>query len=211
MAFPQDYLHPNEKLIFDLKPHWFRLVPSSAALAVSLILGIFVFARVDNQVVSILVGVLILGVLGWFGASYGSWATTHFVLTSDRLIHRTGIISRSGIEIPLDRINTVFSSQSLFERMIGAGDLTIESAGAEGRQEFHDVRKPTQVQNEIYIAKETDENDRYDRIAQAAAGSSAPVAPSIPEQIDQLDALRQRGVISPEEFDRKKAELLGRM
>lgn len=211
MAFPQDYLHPNETLVFDLKPHWFRLVPASAALAASLILGVVVFAKVDNQVVNILVGVLILGVLGWFVASYASWSTTHFVLTSDRLIHRTGIVSRSGIEIPLDRINTVFSSQSLFERMIGAGDLTIESAGAEGRQEFHDIRKPTQVQNEIYVAKEADENSRYDRIAQAAAGSAAPAGPSIPEQIDQLDALRQRGVISEEEFERKKAELLGRM
>ncbi len=212
MAFPEDYLHPNEDLVLDLKPHWFRLVPAGASLAAALILGLVVFTQTENDVLSILVGVLILAVLGWFGSTYASWATTHFVLTSDRLIHRTGIVSRTGVEIPLDRINTVFSSQSLFERMIGAGDLTIESAGAEGRQEFHDIRKPTQVQNEIYIAKENDENKRYDRIAQsAAAGSGGSSAPSIPEQIDQLDALRQRGVISPEEFERKKAELLGRM
>jgi uncharacterized membrane protein YdbT with pleckstrin-like domain len=211
VAFPQDYLHPNEELVLDLKPHWFRLVPSSAALAAALIVGVVVWANVDNQAVSIAVGVLILAALGWFGASYASWTSTHFVVTSDRLIHREGIVSRSGVEIPLDRINTVFSSQSLFERMIGAGDLTIESAGAEGRQEFHDIRKPTQVQNEIYVAKEADENRKYDRIAQSAAGTSAPAGPSIPEQIDQLDSLRQRGVISPEEFERKKAELLGRM
>lgn len=211
MAFPQDYLHPNEELILDLKPHWFRLVPVSAALAASLILGVVVWANVDNQAVSILVGLLILAVLAWFGSTYATWATTHFVLTSDRLIHREGIVSRSGIEIPLDRINTVFSSQSLFERMIGAGDLTIESAGAEGRQEFHDIRKPTQVQNEVYVAKEAEENRKYDRIAQSAAGSSAPAGASIPEQIEQLDSLRKRGVISEDEFARKKAELLGRM
>jgi uncharacterized membrane protein YdbT with pleckstrin-like domain len=211
VAFPQDYLHPNEELILDLKPHWFRLVPSSAALAAALVIGVIVWANIDNQLVSILVGLAILAALGWFGTSYARWTATHFVVTSDRLIHREGLVSRSGVEIPLDRINTVFTSQSLFERMIGAGDLTIESASTEGRQEFHDVRRPTQVQNEIYVAKESAEDRRYDRIARSAAGPAAPSGPSIPEQIEQLDALRQRGVISDEEFERKKTELLGRM
>ncbi|MFP3907937.1 MAG: PH domain-containing protein [Acidimicrobiales bacterium] len=217
VAFPQDYLHPNEELILDLKPHWFRLVPSAGSLAAALLVGIIVLVNIDNQVVSILVGVLILAVLAWFGATYATWNATHFVVTSDRLIHREGVVSRSGVEIPLDRINTVFTAQSVFERVIGAGDLTIESAGAEGRQEFHDIRKPTKVQNEIYVAKEDLENRRYDRIAQSAAGHAEPqtAAPnpeaSIPDQIDQLDALRKRGVISEEEFTRKKTELLGRM
>jgi uncharacterized membrane protein YdbT with pleckstrin-like domain len=210
VAFPHDYLHPNEELVLDLKPHWFRLVPSSATLVGSLVLGVLVWAKVDNQVVSILVGLLILGALGWFGISYTSWTSTHFVVTSDRLIHREGIVSRSAVEIPLDRINTVHSSQGLFERLIGAGDLVIESASAEGRSEFHDVRKPTQVQNEIYIAKERAEDRRFERYAQGGAAAAA-AGPSIPEQIEQLDALRQRGVISEEEFARKKAELLGRM
>lgn len=211
MAFPQDYLHPNEELILDLKPHWFRIAPSAIALGASLLLGVLVLVNVDNQIVRILVGVLILGVLGWFGVSFARWTSTHFVVTSDRLIHREGLVSRSGTEIPLERINTVFTAQNLFERMLGAGDLTIESAGAEGRQEFHDVRKPTQIQNEIYIAMEDNENRKYDRIAQSAAGRGQAAAPSVPEQIEQLDALRQRGVISDEEFERKKIELLGRM
>jgi uncharacterized membrane protein YdbT with pleckstrin-like domain len=214
VAFPQDYLHPNEELILDLKPHWFQLIPSGASLAASLLVGIIVLVRYDSDVLSIALGVVILGTLIWFGISYARWTSTHFVVSSDRLIHRVGLVSRSGVEIPLDRINTVFTSQSLFERIIGAGDLTIESAGAEGRQEFHDIRKPTKVQNEIYVAKENLENRRYDRIAQSAAGQQA-AAPnpevSIPDQIDQLDALRKRGVISDEEFERKKAELLGRM
>lgn len=211
MAFPHDYLHPNEELVLDLKPHWFQLLPSGASLAGALLLGIVVLVNTDNQVVNILVGLVILGTLGWFGSSYASWTSTHFVVTSDRLIHRAGIVRRSGIEIPLDRINAVHSSQNLFERLIGAGDLTIESASAEGRSEFHDIRQPTKVQNEIYVAKENAENRRFDRMAQTASGAAAPAAASIPEQIDQLDALRQRGVISEEEFERKKAELLGRM
>lgn len=208
MAFPADYLHPNEELVLDLKPHWFTLAPSLAALVVALVVGLIVVTSDVHSVVNILVGVLLVAAVAWFGTEYARWTSTHFVLTSDRLIHRSGIISRNGIEIPLERINTVFSSQTVFERMIGAGDLVIESASAEGRQEFHDMRKPSSIQNEIYIAMEENENRKYDRIG---GGQAAPAAPSIAEQIEQLDSLRQRGLISEDEFSRKKSELLDRM
>lgn len=209
MPFPDDYLHPNETLILNLRPHWFSMVPSTAALVGALIVGLFAIVQVDNQALSILAGVLILAALAWFGVNYAKWVSSHFVLTSDRLIHREGIISRSGIEIPLERINTVFSSQSVFERMIGAGDLVIESASTEGRQEFENMRKPSAIQNEIYVAMEANENRKYDRIGGGAG--AVPAAPSIPEQIEQLDSLRERGLISEDEFARKKSELLDRM
>lgn len=209
MPFPDDYLHPNETLILNLRPHWFSMVPSTAALVGALIVGLFAIVQVDNQALSILAGVLILAALAWFGVNYAKWVSSHFVLTSDRLIHREGIIRRSGIEIPLERINTVFSSQSVFERMIGAGDLVIESASTEGRQEFENMRKPSAIQNEIYVAMEANENRKYDRIGGGAG--AVPAAPSIPEQIEQLDSLRERGLISEDEFARKKSELLDRM
>ena len=62
------------------------------------------------------------------------------------MISRSGVVAKTGIEIPLDRINTVFFNQSFFERIIGAGDLGIESAGEGGRENFSDVRKPALVQ-----------------------------------------------------------------
>ena len=103
-------------------------------------------------------------------------------------------------------MNTVFFSQSILERMVGSGDLVIESAGEMGRQDFSNVRKPSAVQNEIYKQMEANENRKFDRV-------NAPPRPrhSIPEQIAQLDDLRQRGAISQAEFDQKKQELLDRM
>jgi len=131
------------------------------------------------------------------------------------VISRTGIVSKEGIEIPLDRINTVFFNQSIFERMIGAGDLGIESAGEGGRQEFSDIRKPSLVQNEIYRQVEGLEDRRLRRLGEAASASAPAAAPapelSIPEQIEKLDQLRRQGVVTDEEFEAKKRELLDRM
>ena len=87
--------------------------------------------------------------LGYF-VSVRHVVDDNFVVTNERVIYRTGVVAKKGIEIPLDRINTVFFDQSLFERALGAGDVGIESAGESGRQIFDDVRKPQQVQQEIY-------------------------------------------------------------
>jgi uncharacterized membrane protein YdbT with pleckstrin-like domain len=137
-------------------------------------------------------------------------------VTSDRLIYRHGVLSKHGIEIPLDRVNTVFFRQSIFERMVGAGDLVIESASETGRQRFSNVRKPSAVQNEIYRQIEANENRKYDRVGvSAAAGTTAAQTAddteSIPAQIRQLDELRKQGVLTEEEFSRKKQQLLDRM
>lgn len=210
MAFPKKLLNEEEEIILDLHPHWWFLVPQLAALLGSLVVGLAVVFTIDETVVNFVAGVLILGCLVWFGARYSVWATTHFVVTNERLIHRSGVVHKKGIEIPLQRVNTVFFSQTLFERIMRHGDLKIESAGQQGQQDFDDVRNPQAVQNEIYIQKEAKENRRFDRIADSRAPAADP-GDSIPGQIRELEDLRKQGVLSDEEFAQKKQELLDRM
>ena len=88
--------------------------------------------------------------LGWLLRRYARWATTSFVLTSHRLIHRSGVVAKQGREIPLDHINDISYKQTIFDRIIRAGDLVIESAGERGQEVFPDLPKPGLIQNEIY-------------------------------------------------------------
>jgi uncharacterized membrane protein YdbT with pleckstrin-like domain len=202
-------LNDDEELVLDLHPHWWFLIEPLAALVAAVALGGYVLSRGDPPAaLEFASGILVLVTLLWFGLRYAQWVTTHFVVTSDRLIYRHGVLAKHGIEIPLERVNTVFFSQSIFERMLGSGDLVIESAGEQGRQAFSDVRKPSAVQNEIYRQMEANENRKFDRIGQ---GHGEGGGPSIPEQIDQLDDLRRRGVLTEQEFQAKKADLLKRM
>ena len=191
MSHPRHSVREGEEIILDLRPHWWYFVRETVVLAAALI-----------------VGIAILAALVWALISYAHWASTHLILTTDRLIYRAGLVTRSGVEIPLERINTVFFSQTLLERMLRSGDLVIESGGELGRQNFSNIRRPLNVQNEIYRQMEDNENRKFDRIGRPAA--AAPNA-SIPEQISQLDDLRRRGVLTEQEFQDKKADLLRRM
>jgi hypothetical protein len=103
----------------------------------------------------------------------------------------------------------VFFHQSIFERLLGTGDLGIESAGEGGQETFADIRRPSVVQNLIYRQMDHSENARFDRIG--AAGAAPGRDDSIPGQIDRLDDLRRKGAITEAEFQAKKAELLRRM
>lgn len=222
MAYPRDLLNQGEKLVLDLRPHWLFLVPSGGALIAAIIGSLLILVGWSpdgtiGSIMQIVCAIAVIGTAGWFGITYLKWTTTNFVLTSDRLISRVGVFAKEGLEIPLERINTVFSSQSVFERIVGAGDLAIESAGERGTQEFTDIRKPAIVQKEIYVQIENNENRKFDRMrgAGTAPGGTDPTlvqgAQSIPEQIEKLAELHQRGVLSDAEYQRKKAELLDRM
>ncbi len=211
MPFPRQLLTEDEDLVLDLRPHWWFLTPVGALLTLAVFFGIAALVKEWPTWIEAIIGLWVLGSLGWFGIRYVKWTTTNFVVTNERVISRTGVVAKKGIEIPLDRINTVFFNQSLFERLVGAGDLGIESAGEGGRQTFTDIRRPNLVQNEIYRQVEGLEARKLQRLGDAASRGSTPAPESIPDQIAKLDQLRQQGVLTDEEFDRKKRDLLDRM
>lgn len=210
MPFPKNLLTDEEELILDLRPHWWFLAPAASVLFVAVVLGVVALANDWPSAIKFISGMLVLGTLGYFGIIYARWSTTNFAITTERVISRTGVIAKQGIEIPLDRINTVFFNQSLFERLIGAGDLGIESAGEGGRQDFANIRKPSLVQNEIYRQKEGYADRRIYKLSAAATATAQPTT-SIPDQIEKLDQLRRQGVVTDAEFEAKKRELLDRM
>jgi uncharacterized membrane protein YdbT with pleckstrin-like domain len=153
VPFPRRLLNDNEEVVLDLRPHWWVLVGVALFLAATLVLAFVVSSAVHgsaHDVVLIAALVLVLFALARFVVRYARWATTNIVLTTDRLILRSGVLSKSGREIPLERINDIAYHQSLFGRLIGSGDLLVESAGERGQERLRMVPRPTRVQQEIY-------------------------------------------------------------
>lgn len=209
MGFPKRLLAEHEKLILDLKQHWIAIVP--AFLWTVVLAGAWVAAysvagdRVSNPE-NVQIAAAVVALLAWAFLAlvpFLRWHSTRFVLTSDRLITRSGILAKHSKEIPLERINNVAFNQTVMERIIGSGDLLIESAGERGQSRITNVRKPEQVQLMIYKEAEANNNRMMRRETQAP--------PSIPDQIEALARLAQQGVISEDEFEKKKEELLRRL
>ncbi len=219
MAYPKRLLQDDEHLSLDLQPHWWffaKQIFASIPLIVTLLLISFGLSKTPRHVVLLIWAVFLVAWAGWVVVKYLDWRFTHFVLTDERVIFRTGVLSKRGVEIPLGRINNINFGQGVWERVIGAGDLEIESAGRDGQSQFSNVRHPDGVQQEIYRMMEEFERKRASW-SHPPAGSNAPVAatvpaaPSVPDQIAQLAALRDQGVLTDAEFEAKKQELLKRI
>jgi len=207
MAFPDDYLNDGEELILNLKPHWWIFAQSTVFVLLALVIAVLLQAGPGTPVAYVGWFLLVAALLN-LGVVFGKWATTFFVLSNERLIFRTGVLTKRGVELPIDRIDNINFRQSLFERIIGAGDLLIESAGESGQSRFSNVRKPEAIQNEIY--RQIDR--RHERkFGGAPVVQVADPAEGVAAKIRELEDLRQKGLVSEEEFETKRRELLDRM
>ena len=195
MPYPQRYLSENETIISEFRPHWtvaakpvFWFV---LALSVGVTLGVLL---PDIREWAILAGAVIGVVL--LIRPFLTWWFTQHVITTERIIVRQGVLSRSGKEIPLEVINDVAFSQTLFERVFRNGDLLLESAGELGQSRLHDVPHPESIQSVIYQAREA-------RMMALNQSQGSDV-----QDLDTLARLHASGVLTTDEFEAKKRQIL---
>ena len=209
MTFPRRLLIEGEDLVLDLRPHWIALA-RAVLIALVVAVGWFLLLRnLPDGTTGDVLRWIILGVgvilLIWYALrDLVEWLTSNFVVTTDRVIHREGFIAKRSMEIPLEAINDVRFQQGIFERIIGAGTLVIHSASEAGRQEFADVRDPEMVQKTIYHQGELNQQ------RMRGSGQVVPQAPSMTTELQRLADLRERGVLTEDEFQEQKARILGR-
>lgn len=151
MAYPAKLLGEGETVVLDLHPHWKRLVvPLLVLLVVAAGYG-FLLAQVQDGTARLVVGGLALLLLLWrVVVPFLRWRTTLFVVTTRRVVVRQGVLSRSGRDVPMSRVNDVTFSHSLLERLLGCGTLVVESAGERGQVVLTEVPRVEQVQRTIY-------------------------------------------------------------
>jgi membrane protein YdbS with pleckstrin-like domain len=206
MPFPARLLTDGEEVVVDVRPHWWYLAGPVLVLGLVIIGAISAAALAAPSWLDwVAIAALALAVV-WLVGRYIRWASTSLVVTNHRLISRTGVFVRTSREIPLPALTDISYRQTLLERVIGAGDVLLESAGRQGHEVFPDLPRPARIQQAIVV-----QLDQIRHRGRPGSESGGPVAWSIPAQIEQLDALRQRGLITDAEFQAKKTELLGRL
>ncbi|HEX3557164.1 MAG TPA: PH domain-containing protein [Thermoanaerobaculia bacterium] len=200
----QDQLQPGEEILY--RAHVTRLTqtPLVALLAVVLAFTIFAYTVWQGQpwvaVVSGLLTLWLAAVLAWRLFRLRSY---EFVLTNHRVIYQTGILAKSSMDSRLDKINNIELRQTLWGRLLGYGDVEIDTASETGLCRFANIANPLEFKRAVLAAAE-----QY-----RAGGGPALVAaaPSGAERLRQLKALLDDGLISREEFEVKRKELLAQL
>jgi uncharacterized membrane protein YdbT with pleckstrin-like domain len=179
VAYPEKILAEDERVVEHLHPHWITLVPATFWFIVLCAAGGFGLSESVDHIDSgtgrdIVLGIIIvvgLVLLCWLSfAPWIRWRTTHYVITTHRILIRRGVFTHTGRDIALQRINDVGFSLSLWDRMVNAGTLTIESAGEHGQESLKNVPHSEKVQHEINRLIEEDS----DRRARQAYGGAYP-------------------------------------
>ncbi|HEU5113347.1 MAG TPA: PH domain-containing protein [Acidimicrobiia bacterium] len=200
MAYPEKLLSPGEQIMSEFRPHWSGIVKEAILSILALVLIVLIAVQGFSWGLWA-IGALILIWLILVARGFIRWFTTQHVITTERVIHRLGLVSKQGKEIPLEVINDVAFNQSAWERIFGTGDLLIESAGTHGQSKYTDIPNPEAIQSLIYQVRE----DRQ-RALQSRGG---PAVESSASQLATLSRLHDEGKLSDVEFEAEKQKLLG--
>ncbi|HEX7567890.1 MAG TPA: PH domain-containing protein [Anaerolineaceae bacterium] len=213
-------LGDGEQVLYVDRQHWFVLVRNiiveGVAVAAVLVLYFVLSNFFKGQpwanwiwlILILLVWPVISGLFDFF-----NWYNRKFIVTSWRVIQLSGIINKAVIDSSLEKVNDIELNQSFFGRIFGFGDVEILTASEIGANKFMTIRDPLKFKNFIVNAKERlgHDDDHRSGVNAGPAVQSAPAPADIPAMIDRLADLRKRGVLTEEEFQRSKQQLLQKM
>jgi len=197
-------LAENEQILLEAHQHWFVLF--GKIFIEILLIGILIAASLGFSAyypVAIYGLALILVPLVGILMDVLAWRNKAYIVTNRRVIQISGVLNKDVVDSSLEKVNDVKMSQSFLGRIFGYGDVEILTASELGVNLFHQIAEPVDFKTAMLNAKE---KMGYDELG----GVSHTVA-DIPTMIEKLDLLRKRGVLSEEEFQRKKAELLAKL
>jgi hypothetical protein len=170
---------------------------------------------------------LVIGLL-WLAQIYMAWYAQDYLVTNRRVIKVEGILSKRSADSSLEKINDAVLEQSLLGRMLGYGDLDIMTAAEESVDRYRMLSQAQTFKRTMLDEKHKLEQEAFQipapplRAAPPPPPEPAPAPPPAPAQrpmsseeitgaLGNLADLRDRGAISPEEYEGKKQDLLGRL
>lgn len=210
MNYLEQLLGQNEQVLLIARQSWVVLVREVIInlIAAAIVIGLTPVATGAFPPYGWLVGLLVLLPIGRFVLQFLHWVNREYVVTNRRVIQIDGMINKNVIDSSLEKVNDVRMRQSVLGRLLNYGDVEILTASELGSNLFQRIGDPIHFKTAMLNAKEklgfSDENT-----APAAPAGPRPI--DIPTLIASLSAMRKEGMITEEEFQKKKAELLARM
>jgi len=207
----ESMLGNHERIILVSRQHWFVIARAILFEVSSLLIllalattGGVLFPQFGVLIVA-LVFVFMLIPLFTMTLDIMHWVNQQFIITNRRVIQISGVINKNVTDSSLEKVNDVKMVQSVSGRMFGYGDIEILTASEQGANTFKIIDEPIRFKTAMLNAKEQVEINSKHSITDESTSRSIPVL------IEQMDKLRANGLITEEEFQSKKKELLARL
>ena len=215
-------LADGERIALRTRQHWLATIVDGrvpwALFLASLILLALAFTMGDGGIrtaVGYIVAVGLIASLVWLGKHYWSWYAQDYIVTNRRVLKVEGIINKRSADSSLEKINDAVLEQNLFGRIFGYGDLDIMTAADEAIDKYRMLNKAPGFKKAMLDQKHALETE-FARIPgpplrAPGTGGRSMSADEVTRALGDLAALRDRGALTPDEYERKKQELLARI
>ena len=135
------------------------------------------------------------------------WYNERYIITNRRVMEIKGIVNKHVRDSALEKVNDVDMKQSVVGRLLRYGTVQIITGSDIGVNLFRRISNPVRFKREMLNAKE----GIHPSNPTQRGADAAPADAEIPDLIAELDDLRQKGILTEEEFQAKKKELLDRI
>ncbi len=209
MAYAEKNLAPGESIAYRARYHWIYYRLTLAILLVAAVFGLWWWIsgeRLQAGGASSIFGTIALALLAvavlHFLARRIRASADEFVVTNRRVIRKTGLVAREAEHAPIEKIQDVTVDQGVVARLLGYGTVVLETASESGRIVIPDIADPERFRSAIW--GRTSGAAAPPAAKPAVAGESPAAA-----RLAELEALRTRGLLTTEEYARKREEILG--
>ena len=215
MSYLRSLLGDGEEIVFETRQHWF--IPFAQVLTEAVLIGLLLavallqfylrpFPSIPDQLIYF--GTAALGIIVAFSA-FGDiirWRNEQFVITDRRVLQLQGVLNKGVLDSSLEKINDIELHQSWFGRIFNYGDIQILTASEEGINRMRAIRGPIEFKRALQNSRA-----RYDGYLDRGPVQAYDNPRDVRAVLEQLAALRDRGILSPAEFEAKKRDLLARI
>jgi membrane protein YdbS with pleckstrin-like domain len=208
MGYIERNLMPGEELLLAARYHWVRFLGGAVLFVAGLVVVAASFGFPASQLgTALLVGGSALAAIGLvvIGIRALRDAFDEFGVTSFRVFRKTGFLTRDVTQIPLDKIQDVNIKATLWGRWLSYGDVELQTASEDGLVRFPRVRDPEKFRNLLFTRLHAPAP------ASMVASVAAPARVSVEERLNELSRLRDKGLVSEDEYAEKRRTLLAEL